>query len=195
MSAVMTAPAADTTDTIAERIIDAALAEFTEYGFRRVKVDDIARRAGIHRVTVYTRFTNKNDIVTAVVITWAQRLFTRVIDAVDGLPDDDRLVEGFVLCLQAMRTDPFVARMLTAEPEVTLPFITTEGGPVLAAVTAFFADQLTDPTIPDPTGSAELAARIGLSLVLTPQSHFPLNTANEIRTFAQRHLAPLLKRP
>jgi AcrR family transcriptional regulator len=181
-------------DAIAERILDAALAEIGEYGLRRVTVDDIARRAGIHRVTVYTRFGTKDEILTAAAIAWTHRFFGAIAAKVDGLPVDERLVEGFVLSAQTMRTDPLITRLLTAEPDVMLPLLTVDSGPVIDAVRTFFAEQLRDPSVPDPESAAELAARISLSLFLNPRGHFPIDTPDQLRMFARRHLVPLLER-
>ncbi|WP_406943970.1 helix-turn-helix domain-containing protein, partial [Klebsiella quasipneumoniae] len=42
-------PAADAT----AQILDAALVEFERHGYRRVALDDVARRAGVSRTTIY----------------------------------------------------------------------------------------------------------------------------------------------
>jgi AcrR family transcriptional regulator len=55
----------DEHDATTAQIIDAALAEFTEFGFRRVSIADVARRTGLHRATVHRRFPTKGDLVTA----------------------------------------------------------------------------------------------------------------------------------
>lgn len=94
-------------------------------------------------MTVYRHFRGKDDIVTAAIITWAQRFFTRINLALIDLPTvDERFVEGFALALHGMRDEPLVRRILGAEPEFVLPYLTTEGGVPLAAVRAFFALQL-----------------------------------------------------
>ena len=38
------------------RILDAALVEFDRHGIRKVALDDVARRAGVSRTTIYRRF-------------------------------------------------------------------------------------------------------------------------------------------
>lgn len=185
----------DEYDATAEQIIDAALAEFTEFGFRRVSIADAARRAGLHRATVHRRFPTKDDLVMAASITWARRFFADIRAAVDGIDDfEDRLVEGFTLSLKGLRNDPLVSRVLTTDADTVLPFLTTQGGPVLAAVTSFFVDQYraAHPDDPDIEVAAELAARIGLSLLLTPASHAMLHTDDEIRAFARRYLLALI---
>jgi AcrR family transcriptional regulator len=182
------------TDPISARIIDAAIAEFTDHGLRRVTVDDIARRAGLHRVTVYKRFSSKDELTVAAMLTWVRRYFVRINDSVDGLPPVEALVEGFVQAMLGMRDDPLVRRLLTVDTETTLPYLTIKGGPAIAVLRAFMAEQVRDADIPDLEGAAEIAARIGLSFLLTPDSHFQLRTADDIRAFAQSHLIPLLGR-
>lgn len=179
-------------DPVADSIVEAAIAEVTDHGFRRVTVDDIARRAGLHRVTVYKRFANKDAVTIAAMMAWVQRYFTSISDAVEGLPVADALVEGFVLSMQSIRKDPLVARLLERDPETVLPFLTVKGGPAIAVVRDFFADRLRGAGVADPDGAAEVAARIGLSFLLTPDSHFSLESPDEIRAFARRFLLPLL---
>ena len=48
-------------------ILDAALEEFFESGFRAARMDDIARRAGISKGTVYLYFNSKEEVFTALV--------------------------------------------------------------------------------------------------------------------------------
>src|SRR5215831_10591841 len=47
-------------------IVDAALEVFSEKGFAAAKLDDIARRAGISKATLYLYFETKEEIFRAV---------------------------------------------------------------------------------------------------------------------------------
>src|SRR4051812_50116320 len=73
---------ASVTDPTAERIVSGALAQFEESGIRRTTMEDVARRAGVARVTVYRRFANKDRLVEAVVLREARRVFS----ALGGAP-------------------------------------------------------------------------------------------------------------
>ena len=53
---------ADATD---RAIIAAAREEFARYGIRGANVEDIGRRAGVSRVTVYRRFSSKSHLLRA----------------------------------------------------------------------------------------------------------------------------------
>src|SRR5512140_2316913 len=49
------------------QIIDAALDAFSENGFAAAKLDDIARRAGVSKGTIYLYFESKEELFKAVV--------------------------------------------------------------------------------------------------------------------------------
>jgi len=65
-------------DNTAEAILDAAVVEFEQHGFRRVALDDVARRAGISRTTIYRRFRNKDELIAAVIERENVALFTDI---------------------------------------------------------------------------------------------------------------------
>ena len=64
-------------DPAAAAILDAAVVEFERQGFRRVALDDVARRAGVSRMTIYRRFASRDELVSA------------VIDRENAAPTDD----------------------------------------------------------------------------------------------------------
>lgn len=45
------------------KILNAAIELFRQYGFKTVTMDDLARRAGISKKTLYQHFANKNEVV------------------------------------------------------------------------------------------------------------------------------------
>ena len=51
--------------SIREQILDAAIASFTELGYDRTSVDDIAARAGLSPAEVSHHFTDKAEIRAA----------------------------------------------------------------------------------------------------------------------------------
>jgi AcrR family transcriptional regulator len=185
------------TDEVGVRILDAALHEYLAHGFRRTSVDDVARRAGTGRATVYRRFATKDELVQAVLMRETRRFFADIADATKQVPDlADRLVEGFVVGLRNARTQPLLQRMLANEPELCLPFLTTGGGPAMAVMREFllrqYLDPSADPSDTKPAEVAEILVRLCISLVLTPDSVLPLRTDEEARVTGRRYLAPLV---
>jgi AcrR family transcriptional regulator len=175
-------------DGVGVRILDAALAEYLAHGFRRTSVDDIARRAGLGRATIYRRFATRDELVNAVLTRECRRLFADITAATAELPTlAERVVEGFVAGLRSARNQPLLQRMITVEPEAWLPFLTTSGGPTIAVLREFLAQQYRiTPEV------AEIVVRLSISLVLTPDSCLPVETDEEARATARRYLAPLV---
>lgn len=50
-----------------DEVLDAALAVFTEEGFAGARVEDIARRAGVSKGTVYLYFPSKDALIEAII--------------------------------------------------------------------------------------------------------------------------------
>jgi AcrR family transcriptional regulator len=183
-----------TDDELTSRILDAALAEFRDHGLRRTSMDNVARRAGIARATIYRRFPNKAELMRVVTAREARRSMAQITRSVAGLPTvEERLVEGFVAAIRLARTDSLLTRLLDTEPETVLPYLTTDGEFALSTVRAFLADQLIHSAkVPDHEAVAEVMARLGLSIVLSPRSCIGLDSDEELRAFGRRFLVPLL---
>jgi len=184
-------------DATTERILAAALAQFEDFGIRRTTMEDVARRARVSRITIYRRFAQKERLVEAVILGEAHRFFAELEAAVVGLDSvEERIVEGFARTLETAREQRLLNRLLRTEPELLLPHLTTEGGPVLAAGTAFLEKQMriARSGVPkrDMRAVAELVARLVLSFLLTPESSLALDSPAEARRFARRWVAPLM---
>src|SRR3954447_9692336 len=137
------APVPNSADATTERVLDAALARFEDFGIQRTTMEDVARHAGVSRVTIYRRFPRKERLVEAVILREAQRFFAELEAAVARLESvEDRIVEGFAHTLAAAREQRLLNRLLRTEPEMLLPHLTVNGGLVLAAGTEFLARQM-----------------------------------------------------
>lgn len=181
-------------------ILDAALAVFSEVGVRKATIGDVAKRAGIDRVTVYRRVGSKDELVTAVVGREAVTLFADITaKARKGKTLEDRIALGFTATLEGVRRHAVLTRMLEIEPDTILPQLTIEGGPILsAAVTATMAvfDQaIEDGLLTDSDHletSAEILVRLTHSFLLTPHATLRLDNAAEIEAFARTHVVPFV---
>ncbi|MGW0806911.1 TetR/AcrR family transcriptional regulator [Nonomuraea sp. NPDC002799] len=170
-----------------ERILDAAYATMLEQGLRRMTMDDVARRAGLARVTVYRRFARKGDLVQAVILRELRRFLRAFEQALAPLPTRaDQVAEGFAITLRLARGHPLLSRLLAAEPGTLLPQLTLEAGPYLAVARDYLTDHVGD------AEAAEMFIRITLSFVLIPDSATPLGNDADARAYARRHLVPLL---
>lgn len=196
--AMATAPS---TDPIAERILDGALAQFCDTGLTRSTMDDVAGRAGLARVTIYRRFENKNALIEAVLLRECRRCLTALEKAVGGVPGiEARIVEGFAFALRYTREHPLIGGLLRVEPQVILPFMTVRaevGTTVIRGFLAFHLRRARDAgqlEAPDVEPIAELMTRITTSFLLSPASCIPCETDDDMREFARRYLVPLINR-
>src|SRR5215831_10899871 len=64
-------------------IVDAALEVFSEKGFAAAKLDDIARKAGISKATLYLYFETKEEIFRAV----ARAAVASLLEALESQPE------------------------------------------------------------------------------------------------------------
>ena len=65
--------------SVEERVVHAALQLVTELGLERWSVDDLARRAGVSRSTIFRRWGSRDNVVSAA--------FDRLVSATVELPD------------------------------------------------------------------------------------------------------------
>jgi AcrR family transcriptional regulator len=194
-SLVARAMAADAgADAIATRILDAALEQFSGFGFARSTVEDVAR------VTLYRRFAGKDALIEAVLMRECRRCLVALDEAVSALPSiEQRIVEGFRFALEFARGHPLVGGLLRVEPQVVLPFMTVHAGPATAAVRGYLAMHLRRArdageltAVDDVEPIAELMVRVVVSFVISPYSCIPLESDADARAFAQRYLVPLV---
>jgi AcrR family transcriptional regulator len=186
-------------DPTTERILDAAAEQFVLFGIRRSSVDDIARRAGLGRMTVYRRFARKEDLVEAAVMRDVRRGVAEIEASIARLDSlEDRALGGLVAMLRVVREHPLLTRLLETEPETVLPYLTVDAGPVLAFGRAHIVTQIetaiadgANPVM-DTDALAELLARLVHSTVLSPAGGLPLTDDRDAREFARRCIAPLL---
>lgn len=78
------------------KILSASAELFSQYGFKTITMDDIARRAGISKKTLYQHFANKQEVVNDSVI-WYKNKMTENCAAV--LTDAENAIEAMVRML------------------------------------------------------------------------------------------------
>ncbi|MBF6468816.1 TetR/AcrR family transcriptional regulator [Nocardia beijingensis] len=182
-----------------EKLLESALSAFLDFGIKRTSMGEIARRAGISPATLYRRYESKNDLVEAVSVREAQRFVASIekqVHTVSG--NDDQLVEIFVAFIGAIAGNELLRRLLRTEPDLILPRLTTEAGPILAVGRDYLAEKLRELRNAGGTHDfdadlvAEIMARLALSLALTPDGLIPVSDRDAAREFARRTLLPMV---
>lgn len=78
------------------KILTASAELFSQYGFKTITMDDIARRAGISKKTLYQHFANKQEVVNESV-TWYKTQMTKNCGMV--ISDAENAIEAMVRML------------------------------------------------------------------------------------------------
>jgi AcrR family transcriptional regulator len=194
--------AADPTDETAHRILGAAAEQAEDFGLRRFTIDEVARRVGLSRVTVYRHFPKKDQLITALLLRELRRFLTQLDAVVDEHPTPEaKLTEGLLFCLNYLRGHRLLGRLLRTEPELILPHLTTKGAPVISAARGWIARLIRNEIIqgrvvslPDDDVEviAEILVRIVISLVISPDTALPVDSPDAQRRLAQRYLDPVV---
>jgi len=193
LSGAPSQPDAEATDETARRILDAALALFLEFGLRRTTMEDVARRTGVSRVTVYRHHADKASLFQAVILREYRRSVADIQMRLAGLgPDRDPLVEGFVLAVQGARRHPLIRRLLDTEPEWLLPYLTIKGAAMFelgkSLISTLLGASPGEGRIADRDIDmvSELLVRLIQSAVLTPVGVMASDKADDLRRVARR---------
>ena len=188
-------PASD----VSRKVLDAALAAFEDIGIRRTTMNDIARRAGLGRATVYRRYPDKNAVVEAALLREARRFLDWVDSRIEPITDPaEQTVECFVVVVTGLREHPLLNRLLSLEAADSLPALTVDAGTILAVARGYLADKLRGHQRAgrlrafDPEPVAEVFVRLAHSLLLTRTGCIPGEGDERSRAFARDHLVPII---
>lgn len=193
-------------DAAKERILDGALQTFTEFGIKRTTMTEVAARSRISPATLYRKFVNRTGLVEAVGLREAQRILRRIDTVMEqqraaGADMETQATELLVTTMGEMRDHKLFRRLVRTEPELVLPFFTTDGAAVLALGRDYLAAVIGrlqhDGQLPayDPLPVAEVFARLALSFTLTRPTLVPLHDRDKARAFVREVLLPALGAP
>jgi AcrR family transcriptional regulator len=184
-------------DPSTEAILDAAIVEFERHGLRRVALDDVARRAGVSRTTIYRRFANKDELIAAVVERENVALFADIAaELKQAGPQSNYYVEAFTLSILRFRRHRVLNRMMSDEPALVLELARRHYGAAIGrmadALRVIFPDGLADRIGEHAVSElADTILRYAAMALLLPGAQ-PLESADDIRAFAAQHFLPSL---
>lgn len=182
-------------------LLDAAYELFCRHGIACTTMDDVARRAGLSRITVYRRVSSKEALVEQVMLREFRGYIGRfLLDIAKADTITDRVVVGFISALRGIGGNPLVQGLFSADPHLAAPSLMGENGSTLSAVAQFLAGQLRReqragnlaPSV-DVDLAAELMVRLSTSLLITPSSLVDLDDDEQLEDIARRYLAPMLQ--
>src|ERR687896_796090 len=124
------------------RLLDAARECVLAVGVRRTTFSDVARRAGVSRMTLYRRFPDLESLLSALMTREFGRLVTRARDDGNGATARERVVTMTVNGARALACDPLFERLIDLDPELLLPYVTTRLGGMQRMAVAAAAQEL-----------------------------------------------------
>lgn len=109
-------------DDLDDRILDAALAEYMDFGMQRSSIDSVARRLGVDRRIVSQKF-NEDSLAGAVMVREARRYLASVGQGIVGDTLSARLEEGFVAGVARRREQYILQALLDRDPVAAMAFL------------------------------------------------------------------------
>ncbi|AHH19576.1 putative transcriptional regulator, TetR family [Nocardia nova SH22a] len=189
-----------TRDQLEESILDAALERILQVGIRRASLDDIARRAGVNRVTIYRRFRVKENLVDTVLQREISRVLAEIGRIMRSEPEiDTRIEEALLFIVQQTRTHPLVTQLLDVAPDEAVEFFTVRGEELVSQGIRYIQGVLLHSQQEgmfekyDVAPVAELLARFAHSLLLTPVGGTNFADDDLARGYVRTALVPLVK--
>jgi AcrR family transcriptional regulator len=171
-------------------ILDAALAVAAASGLRNLTMDDVARRAGVGRMTVYRRFGTRDALIDALTARELRRCLAELDAASEpDAPMEEQVAAGFAVAVRLTREHPMLSRLARTEPDTVLQALSD--GALLRICTAFLVARLerSGTALSAPVEEvAELLVRVAVSFVLLPESALDLDDPD----LGRRLLGPLV---
>jgi AcrR family transcriptional regulator len=111
-----------------DAVLGAARESILAVGWRRTTLTDVARRAGVSRMTIYRRWPDMRTLLADLLVReWAAMLATTPV-AAEGEVSAGGLAGSVVAVVRALRVDPLFARIVEVDPELLLPYLLERRG-------------------------------------------------------------------
>jgi AcrR family transcriptional regulator len=119
-----------------DALLDAARDCVLAVGLRRTTLTDVARRAGVSRMTMYRRWPDMATLMADLMTReWSNLAVTAGAEAV-GDTARERIVDTMVRGVRSLRRHPMFRRIVELDPEVMLPYLVDRRGSVQDAILA-----------------------------------------------------------
>jgi AcrR family transcriptional regulator len=182
-------------------VLDAARESILAVGFRRTTLTDVARRAGVSRMTIYRRFADMKALLAELLVReWGELLAsTPMLDPREVTAAS--LAQSVTDMVRALREDPLFARIVEVDPELLLPYVLERRGRNQELLRELLTDAVragqeagtVRPVDPDLLARSILLSAQGflLSSAIMTDSHIDQAALDsELRHLLERHLAP-----
>ncbi|MFJ1967743.1 TetR/AcrR family transcriptional regulator [Streptomyces sp. NPDC087903] len=192
-------------DSDGDAVLDAVRDCVLAVGVRRTTLTDVARRAGVSRMTLYRRWPDVRSLVGDLMTReWVAVATGAMPEPRPGTDARTLIVEGLVAGVDAFRAHPLFRKIVDVDPELLLPYVLDRRGASQEALLRLLADALREGHADGSVrpGHTERQARSLLLVVqsftlslrtMTDEDDTELSSAAflaELRTVLERTLTP-----
>jgi AcrR family transcriptional regulator len=144
--------------------LDAARACILDVGWRRTTLTEVARRAGVSRMTIYRAWPDMPSVLGDLMTReWGEVVASAVAEADAATGTDssaaERLVAEVVATVRALRDNELFVRIVELDPELLLPYLLTRRGRSQQAIAELSAGRIRE-------GQADGSVRDGDPVVM-----------------------------
>ncbi|MDN0197889.1 TetR/AcrR family transcriptional regulator [Streptomyces sp. S.PNR 29] len=127
----------------ADAVLDAVRDCVLAVGVRRTTLTDVARRAGVSRMTLYRRWPDVRSLVGDLMTReWIDVAMRAMPERRPGTQARALVVDGLVAGVEAFRTHPLFRKIVDVDPELLLPYVLDRRGASQEALLKLLADAL-----------------------------------------------------
>jgi AcrR family transcriptional regulator len=188
-------------------LLDAAVAQFALTGVRRTSADDIARRAGVNRATLYRKLGTKSQILNRAILQETARALGRIEEAIGDVPAPGTegfdpaayVLRFFTVTIDEVRGNQLLSQVRLMDREDALVGLTARAGDALALAAELSADRIRklrahvgNPETADVVAVSVTLARLTQSLLLTPDGPPRLDTAARRKRYVDTVIVPMV---
>lgn len=185
----------------ADPLLAAVRASILDIGLRRTTLADVARRAGVSRMTAYRQYGDRDALVAALLTSELVGALETVTAEAAALPTARaRLAEAAARLIEAVTANEVYRRILELDPELLLPLVVDRFGSTQRAALDAVAEQVRAGRRDGSVRRAPSAQALAEHLVVALQgfvfsarvlaiSNPPAITAREVRALVDGYLA------
>lgn len=185
-----------------DRLLDAARDCILAVGWKRTTLTDVARRAGVSRMTVYRTYPDMTSLFGDLMTReWVSVLAEVLSGEADEATTPHRIATQLAHSVAALRANPLFQRIVDVDPELLLPYLLQRRGRSQQAVLELLVPEIKQGQDAGSirAGDSELLARslllMAQGFVLSPNTMVDDNvTADDINEqladLVERYLAP-----
>jgi AcrR family transcriptional regulator len=122
--------------------LDAARACILDVGWRRTTLTEVARRAGVSRMTIYRSWSDMPQLLGDLMTREWGAIVTAAAGGREEAGTVERIVGTALRAVRALRANELFVRIVELDPELLLPYLLSRRGRSQQAILDLMAEQL-----------------------------------------------------